>query len=536
MKLTRSKPKTPPPDTQDLVLTGALPDRAQHARDRVAEQYDTALTEALSERELRAERELAELVRDTDRAQQAAIIQSQAAAADRLRRTTAALADQKAKALIGAGKAIAEQRLSASPHAKVDKLRRRKPIALGILTAVLVAGMVISAFQVQHNIAPTGGVKNSLWWLAFGVEGLISGMLIALMLSTSDTAEWGVIDTDDLRTVYAIEGGLLAAMIGLNVFPFARAHEWFQMCVHGIAPIAVGGALLVHRVVARRYGKAIEKATAAIPDHEDLDAQLTALSRIGQPVRAVSERLTNTEPSVPVSAPLLQSTTPAPSASQSNALESAASQIESAPAPRSDAGLSASDSIVSQQTEEAQNTPVRELSAAAEQPVGGPATQPLPPVSPEHSPIGHSPEQGTAALYQELAEVQSARRYQRGTDTAEMLMGMADQLTAHQEEGDPDIEEPEPAEADSAQLMVETAARSESMQKRAATVKEMTNARSDVDRIALVLAYHDATRETPSQIGRALGVGFTQVRTWVDADEMIRNENGGARVLPLRGK
>ena len=43
-----------------------------------------------------------------------------------------------------------------------------------------------------------------MWWLAYGLETLISGMLIALMISTSDTAEWEVIENP--WTVYAHRG------------------------------------------------------------------------------------------------------------------------------------------------------------------------------------------------------------------------------------------------------------------------------------------------------------------------------------------
>lgn len=278
MKLSlKSRPTTR--STGDPLTAGPLPDRVATARTRVEHQYDPALTEALSERELAADRQLAERVRDHDRRERLARLDAAEAAADRLRRTTAQLAERQATDLIRAGQAIAEQRLSSSPHAKVARLHRRKGIVLGVLTGVLVLAMLISAVSVQHNIAPDGGPGNVWWWLAYGVEFLISGMLIALMISTGDTAEWEVIE--DPKQVYSIEAVLLVVTVTLNTYPYFRGFDrpdWFGVGVHSIAPIAIGAALWTYKVVAGRYGQAIERATAAIPDGDTLAAQLAELT------------------------------------------------------------------------------------------------------------------------------------------------------------------------------------------------------------------------------------------------------------------
>ncbi len=267
--------KSRTPSTADPLTAGPLPDRVATARTRVEHQYDPALTEALSERELADDRTLAERIRDHERRERLARLDAAEAAADRLRRTTAQLAERQAADLIRAGQAIAEQRLSSSPHAKVARLHRRKSIVLGVLTGVLVLAMLISAVSVQHNIAPDGGPANIWWWLAYGVEFLISGMLISLMISTGDTAEWDVIE--DPKQVYSIEAVLLAVTVTLNTYPYFHGFhrpDWFGIGVHSIAPIAIGAALWTYKVVAARYGQAIERATAAIPDGDTLAAQL----------------------------------------------------------------------------------------------------------------------------------------------------------------------------------------------------------------------------------------------------------------------
>lgn len=263
----------------DDLVAGALPDRVQIAHERLAHQDDPALLEALSERELAASRELAELVRDHERNEKRARIQAAADAAERVRRTAAELAEREAADLLRAAQAIGEQRRSSSPHAKVARLHQRKPRVLGLLAGVVAFSMVFSAVTVQQNIAPSGGATNPMFWLSYGLEALISAVLVALMLSTADTAEWGVIDK--LWQVYVVEGVLLTASIALNTFPYVKAGDITGFGIHAIAPIMIGVALVTHRLVAERYGRAIEQATAAVPDHEDLQARLAALTHVG---------------------------------------------------------------------------------------------------------------------------------------------------------------------------------------------------------------------------------------------------------------
>ncbi|MFE3444525.1 hypothetical protein ACFXNW_15970 [Nocardia sp. NPDC059180] len=276
-RLTTHAPTMAPP--VDDLMAGALPDRVQIAHERLAHQDDPALLTALSERELTASRELAELVRDYERHEQRARIQAAADAAERVRRTASQLAEREAADLLRAAQAIGEQRHSSSPHAKVARLHQRKPRVLGLLAGVVAFSMLFSAVTVQQNIAPTGGVTNPMFWLSYGLEALISAVLVALMLSTGDTAEWGVIER--LWQVYTVEGVLLTASIALNIFPYFKTGDLTGIGIHAIAPIMIGVALVTHRLVAERYGRAIEQATAAVPDHEDLQERLAALTQVG---------------------------------------------------------------------------------------------------------------------------------------------------------------------------------------------------------------------------------------------------------------
>ncbi|MEV0344049.1 hypothetical protein AB0H49_34070 [Nocardia sp. NPDC050713] len=275
-----------------------LHDRVQVARDRLAHQHDPALLEALSERELNADRALAERARDHERNEKLARIEAAEKAADRLRRTIDELADQQSRDLIDAERAIAQQRHSSSPHTKVARLHRRKTLALRIVTSVLIIAMAISAVSVQHNIAPTGGPSNIWWWMAYGIEFLISGTLIALMMSTGDSAEWGVIEQP--WKARGIENVLLGVTVVLNVFPYLENMEWGQIGAHIIAPVIIGTALHTYSVVATRYSRSIDRATESLSEaeHEDIQARLAALTRIGPAVRGEEVATTGVAPGV----------------------------------------------------------------------------------------------------------------------------------------------------------------------------------------------------------------------------------------------
>ncbi|MEV0047999.1 hypothetical protein AB0H60_31650 [Nocardia rhamnosiphila] len=279
--LRRSTTTTVTPDQADALVTGALPERKRIAHERLAHQDDPALLEALSERELGAARSLAEEIREHKRSEQLARVQAAADAAKRVRETANKLAEREAADLLRAAEAIGEQRHSSSPHAKVARLHQRKSRILALLAAVVAGSMLFSAVTVQQNIAPGVDMGNPMFWLSYGLEALISAVLVALMLSTADTAEWNVIDKAKMKQVYAVEGVLLAASVGLNTFPYIRAKDEWGFCVHVVAPVMIGVALVTHRIVADRYGRAIEAATAAIPNDDDLQLRLASLTRVG---------------------------------------------------------------------------------------------------------------------------------------------------------------------------------------------------------------------------------------------------------------
>ncbi|MFC3966429.1 hypothetical protein [Nocardia jiangsuensis] len=268
----------------------ALARRVERARGRLAYQFDPALTQALSEDELRAERELAERIRVEERGQRWKEVQAAAAASDRARQTTEAIEKADMRDLLLARRAIAAQRRESSPHAKLASLYRHRAWSLRALAGVVTAGMLWSAVNVQQNIAP-GGPTDPLFWFSYLLEAMISACLIIIMIGTNKVAEWGVID--NRRQVLAAEAALLLLTVSLNTYPYVRLGNWYDAAVHAVAPVMIGVALLIHDAVSARYGLAIARATAQVRDLPDATDQIrlrmpgayrgSAITELGRP-------------------------------------------------------------------------------------------------------------------------------------------------------------------------------------------------------------------------------------------------------------
>lgn len=243
-----------------------LAQRVEQARGRLAYQFDPALTDALSEDELRAERELAERIREQDREQRWKHTQAMAQASDRARQTTEAIEKADMRDLLLARKAMAAQRRESSPHAKLASLYRHRSWSLKALAGVVGAGMLWSAVNVQQNIAP-GGPSDPLFWFSYLLEAMISVCLIIIMVGTNKVAEWGVID--NRRQVALAEIALLSLTVTLNTYPYVRDGRWYDAAVHAVAPVMIGVALLIHDAASARYGLAITRATSQIRDMPD---------------------------------------------------------------------------------------------------------------------------------------------------------------------------------------------------------------------------------------------------------------------------
>jgi hypothetical protein len=94
---------------------------------------------------------------------------------------------------------------------------------------------------------------------------MISACLVVIMVGTNKVSEYGI--TDDRRMVAAAEVALLGLTIALNTYPYWR--QGFTMAgtgVHAVPPVMIGVALMIHHAASVRYGLAIGKQAAELPE------------------------------------------------------------------------------------------------------------------------------------------------------------------------------------------------------------------------------------------------------------------------------
>ncbi|MFE2962002.1 hypothetical protein [Nocardia tengchongensis] len=274
--------KSTPAGGDDPLLTADLPARVEAAHSRLAHQGDPALQAALSVRELAEERGVAERVREHGRTEQLADLEMAEETASSVRKAAAAVVRTEARDLVTARQALAALRRESSPHAQLAELYREKKLAAMALSGVVLAMMLFSATNVQHNLAP-GGPSEPLYWMSYLLEAGLSVVLVMFMRSGSAVARWGIDDSD--TGIRITEAALLLGSIYLNVFPYMHARggwEWQSITAHGMAPVAMGVALIAHGLIAKRLGAAIAKASTLMPAdaEDDTTARLAALTRV----------------------------------------------------------------------------------------------------------------------------------------------------------------------------------------------------------------------------------------------------------------
>ncbi|MGY5210003.1 hypothetical protein [Nocardia gipuzkoensis] len=281
MKALRLKSKTDRL-VDDELTSGALPDRVEHARSRLTLQDDPALIAALSESELAAERGEAEWIRAQRRAQRRRKIAAELAAEQKAMNAEAAEQDADIRDRLTARAALAEQRRADSPQAKVAELHRLRTWSARGLMGVVAAGVMYSAVNVQHNLAPDAGVTDPLYWASYFIEALVSICLIVLMVNQQKASEWGV-GEENRGLIIAAELFLLSLTIGLNTYPYVDAGDTFGFVTHAIAPVMIGVAILIHHAASERFGLMLKKATAQLPA-DDVPPAMTTVHRIAERV------------------------------------------------------------------------------------------------------------------------------------------------------------------------------------------------------------------------------------------------------------
>ncbi|MEU7631027.1 hypothetical protein AB0C34_13725 [Nocardia sp. NPDC049220] len=236
----------------------ALAQQVETARGKLPLQLDPALLRVLSEREIAAERELAEWIRAQRRQQRRTEIVEELAAERRDRKSAAAVRRSDQADARWHRRALAARRRVSSEDARLAQLYRRAEWSSRALIAVVVLGMVWAGVNVQHNLVPSGDMTDPLYWLSYGIEAMISIPIITIMVAATTAARWG----RELARgkVLFFEAALLGTTVALNTGPHLAAREFGRAAEYAIAPVMVGVVIWLHAWVSARYAVLIDGA------------------------------------------------------------------------------------------------------------------------------------------------------------------------------------------------------------------------------------------------------------------------------------
>lgn len=255
----------------------ALAQQVETARGKISLQHDTALYSALSDAEIAAERELAEWIRAQRRKQRKQAVTDELAADRRDRRVGTALRRADEADARWHRRALAARRRVSSADARVAQLYRRSEWSSRALIGVVVLGMVWAGVNVQHNLVPSGDMRDPLYWLSFGIEAMISIPIIVIMITATTAARWG--RELDRGKVFFFEAALLGTTVALNTGPHLASGDLGRAAEFAIAPVMVGVVIWLHAWVSARYAMLIDAAMVEVP------ADRGVIAEVGAPIR-----------------------------------------------------------------------------------------------------------------------------------------------------------------------------------------------------------------------------------------------------------
>lgn len=246
----------------------ALARRVATARGKLPLQADPALFAELSEREIAAERRLAEWIRAQRRRQRKRAVIAQLAAEKRDRRVALALRRADDADARWHRRARAGRLRASNPDARLAQLFRRAEWSSRALIGVVVLGMVWAGVNVQHNLVPSGDMSDPLYWLSYGFEAMISIPIITIMVVATTAARWGR-DIDRGKVVF-LEVALLGVTVALNAGPHLVAGAPARAAEAAVAPVMVGVVIWLHAWVSARYAQLIDDIPVEDSESGDL--------------------------------------------------------------------------------------------------------------------------------------------------------------------------------------------------------------------------------------------------------------------------
>ncbi|MEV5649175.1 hypothetical protein AB0L57_13060 [Nocardia sp. NPDC052254] len=245
----------------------ALAQRVATARNKLPLQADPALFAELSDREITAERELAEWIRTQRRQQRKRAVSAELTAEKRDRRVALTLRRADESDARWHRRARAARMRVSNSDARLAQLFRRAEWSSRALIGVVILGMVWAGVNVQHNLVPSGDMSDPLYWLSYGFEAMISIPIITIMVVATTAARWGR-EIDRGKVVF-LETALLGVTIALNAGPHLVGGEPARAAEAAVAPVMVGVVIWLHSWVSARYAQLIDDIPVEEIDSDD---------------------------------------------------------------------------------------------------------------------------------------------------------------------------------------------------------------------------------------------------------------------------
>lgn len=147
----------------------------------------------------------------------------------------------------------AAERLT-SHDMRLAQLVRQLTWTRRLLIALIAIGMAWSAVNVQHNLVPSGDSSQPLFWVSYGVEALVSGCLIVLLMTSATLASWNY---SRARNGYALEAGLVTVSLLLNIgTPLSRGDVQLAL-EYAVAPLMVGALVWTYNYATGQLSKVL---------------------------------------------------------------------------------------------------------------------------------------------------------------------------------------------------------------------------------------------------------------------------------------
>lgn len=190
-------------------------------------------------------------------------------AADHARKLSARGRRERAELVARAASAAARRQLDADVDIRALALSRRRRRWSSIAWTVLILAMSYTCVNVQRFAAGDAAAWSPGWLVAWGVDPLLSLLVVGLLLARGDLVVLGVAfgEGRGRRTVRAVEVGALLACLLMNVAPTLDGRSAWQVVVlHVVVPLGGMAAALVLPIMQEHYSTAITQLYRTPPD------------------------------------------------------------------------------------------------------------------------------------------------------------------------------------------------------------------------------------------------------------------------------